>query len=133
MSFSNYLEGHVLAWAFNGTVMPTAPSAWYAIAHDSTPDDDGVGGELVAADAAEWVRKTVTFATQSGGQAISDLGVSWVPTTGGPWTITHISIWDSGTSEAGNCLAIGALQVSKEVSTSVPLAIAIGDIIAALD
>lgn len=130
MSFSNYAENLVLSWLFT-TAVADRPTTWFAAVHTADPGEDGTTGELTASDDTGFVRKSLTYDTPTEGNSLSLSDVTWSPATAGPFVITHVSIWDDLT--AGNCLISGALLVPRSVTSSSPMSILTGDLVAALD
>lgn len=108
MSFSNYAENELLDHLL-GTGAFTMPTATYIKLHTGDPGEDGTANA-----SAETTRNDVNWAAASGGSASLSANSTWSGWTAGTETISHISIWDAST--AGNCLASGALSVSRTVN-----------------
>lgn len=135
MSFTTYGENLLLNWALTAGVA-TRPTAWFAALHTDDPTETGSVNEVLLANDAAYTaiagRKSVTFTTATTGISSNVAGIAHTPdATASAYTVKHISIWDS--QSGGNCLMYGQLQVAKTIDNANPLALNIGDIIAALD
>lgn len=130
-AFTNYAEDLLLDWAFT-TDSVTRPTAWYVALHTADPGETGATAEVVVGTDADYVRKSVTFASAVSGQSLSSGAVSWTANAGAStYVVTHVSIWDAST--AGNCLMKGELLVPVTQNASDTFTIPIGDLVAALD
>jgi hypothetical protein len=134
MSLSNFAENLMLDWAFS-TGTSARPTAWFVALHTADPTDDGTVGEIIVANDADYIRKTLGasgLAAAGGGQSLSQVAVSFTPAAGAAaYTVTHVSIWDAST--VGNCLMVGAVAVPRTIDNANPFVINSGDLIAALD
>lgn len=124
-AFTNNAENLLLNFLFrNVTNSPiSAPTAWYVALHTADPGETGATAEL--ANANGYSRQQVTFAAASNGSCAnagttSANGTALTFTSSGSaWgTITHVSVWDSGTYGAGNCLIKGALSAPVSMSNA---------------
>ena len=130
MSFSSYAEDLVLNWAFTVAAV-TRPAAWYVAIHNGDPGADGSLNEQIVANDAAYVRQAVTMGAAASGQSLNTTAVNYTPdAAAADFTVTYLSIWDAST--VGNCIIIGPMQVSRTINNANPLAITIGDLIAAL-
>lgn len=131
MSLTNYGETAALIWLLTGTAVdrPTGP---FTIAlHTGDPGEDGTANEVVVGEDADYARKTITFADSilGSGQALSSNSPAWTIGAGTGFTLTHISIWESG----GDCICKGSLLVSKPLVAAAVHVFNIGDVVAVLD
>lgn len=130
-ALTNFGEDLLLDWMFT-TDSVTRPTAWYVALHTGDPGEVGTTDELTTGTDADYVRKSVTFASAVSGQALSASAVSWTAAAGATtYVITHVSIRDALTS--GNVLMKGELLVPVTMNASDSFTIAIGDLVAALD
>jgi len=129
---TNYLENaaldHILG---KGLSDMTSPATLALALHSGDPTETGGGNEL--ANSNGYARQAMTFAAASGGtKATSNAQV--FTASGGDWSqATYVSIWDSATYGAGNCLFYGAMSVAKTVQDGDSLTFAIGDITVSMD
>jgi len=101
MSLSNYAEDAAITWLFTGTAV-TRPVGPFTIAlHFGDPGEDGTANEVTATEDTDYVRKTITFAdpVAGTGRSLSSNAPSWTIGAGTGFTLTHISIWEDGTSD----------------------------------
>lgn len=120
--FSDYAEQQILQHAF-GISSWTAQTAWHIKLHTGDPGEAGASNELAGNGYAP-VNNT-SWAWDSGNSRIKNSALvrfDDLPSA----TVTHISIHSAAT--AGNCLAMGALAVSKVVALDSSLEFAIDTI-----
>ena len=130
MSFSSYAEDLILNWVFTADAV-TRFTAWYVALHNGDPGADGSLNEQIVANDAAYIRQAVTMGTAASGQSLNTTAVNYTPdAAAADFTVAYLSIWDAST--AGNCIIIGPMQVSRTINNANPLAITIGDLIAAL-
>lgn len=90
----------------------TAPAATAIRLHTGDPGSAGTSNL-----SAEATRKALTWsAASAGSKAITATLPQWTPWAAGSETITHVAVWDSATTGAGNFLYSGALTASKPVT-----------------
>lgn len=104
MSISNYLENKLLD-ATAGTSYASAGT--YLQLHTGDPGEDGTANV-----ASESTRKSVSFASASGGSMATSGTAEWT-NVAATETYTHWSLWDA--LSAGNALWSGALASSAAV------------------
>jgi hypothetical protein len=104
---SDWLESEWIKWGFTTTAMGTRPTGWYVALHTADPGETGTTGEAAY---SGYARQSATF-TQTNNQVATNNAQTFAAMAGSSSTITHFSIWDAVSS--GNCLAKGALSVSK--------------------
>lgn len=126
-SMSNYLENALLDH-LHGAATYTTPSALYVALFTSATDDTGGGTEVSG---GGYVRQSVTFGPSSGGQASSNVVVSFPKATTNWGVVTHAAIMDASTG--GNMLVHGALNSSREIKANDQLKFESGDITNKLD
>jgi hypothetical protein len=116
-ALTNNSENLLLNFLFrNVTNSPiAAPTAWYVALHSGDPGETGATAEL--ANANGYARQQVTFSVPSSGSCnnagtTSANGAALTFTSSGSaWgTVSHISVWDSGSYGAGNALIKGSLS-----------------------
>lgn len=130
-ALTNHGENLGLNFLFN-TETVTRPTAWYVALHTEDPTEAGNVGEVVTGTDADYVRKSITFGAESGGQVLSTNQVSWtVNSASAGYTVTHISICDA--ASAGNVIAKGALLASRTLAANDVLTFNVGEIVASLD
>jgi len=114
MSIANYAEDKLLDTlrAQSFSVANT-----YVKLHTGDPGEDGTGNA-----AGETTRQAVTWSAASGGTMASSNQPQWTSYPGVE-TVSHISIWDTSATGAGNCLWYGALSASKSMQTGDTLTI----------
>ena len=128
-SATTYSANLLLAWLLT-TGTATRPTAWYFALHTADPTVAGNVAEVTTGTDADYVRKSLTFATPSGMQDLSSSSVSWTAASGATThTVTHGSIWDS--ASGGNCLLRGPLLASRVRTASSVLTFNVGDIVSA--
>jgi hypothetical protein len=103
MTASNYLEGKLYDATLKNTTY-TAGASVYLSLHTADPAETGAN-EVAG---AGYSRQACAFGVHSGGSG-SNSGTVTVPlpSSGGPFAVTHIALWDA--SSGGNCLLEGAL------------------------
>ena len=121
----------VLAWLLT-TGTAVRPTAWYVALHTADPTETGAVAEVTTGIDANYIRKSITFATPASGQDLSNASVSWTVNSGsGGYTVTHVSIWTQAT--AGICLLKGELLAYRALVANGVLTFNSGDIVAAAD
>lgn len=126
---STYMRNLLLAWGFT-TGSATRPTTWYLSLHTADPGLTGTSEVTIGTD-SDYVRKAVTFAAPSGGQAANTGAITWTANAGATtYTVTHIGVWDALTT--GNYLGGGELAVPETVVAGASLPLAIGRAIQAL-
>lgn len=126
-AMSNYLENELLDHLFTniGGGAYTAPAAVYLQLHTGDPGEDGTANV-----ATETTRAAIgNMSAASGGSSDNDAAVtiSAVSTTE---DITHVSLWDAST--AGNCLLVGPLAATVNLTAGDDFQIAASDLVVAL-
>jgi len=125
MSFSNFIENHILDWLLNaGSYTPDPAGLYYLALWIGTPGEDGSLGSEVS-NANGYVREAVTSFTWDaavGGIIVNGVPIAFPEATPSGWgNVTHFALFDSGTWGAGNMLMYGPLQ-------GAPITIASGSI-----
>lgn len=108
MSIANYAEDKLLDTLRNQSF---AVAATYVKLHTGDP-----GEACTSNAAAEVTRQSVTWSAASGGSMASSNTPQWTSYPSAE-TVSHISIWDTSTTNAGNALWYGALSASKSMQT----------------
>lgn len=115
VDFSNYLESKLLGVSILGSSYTAPPTIWVALATSVTSDGDSITEVTTN---TGYVRQLITFDAPSGGTCASS-GVVSFPTATTPWgTVAHVTLMDSSTIGAGNCLYHSALDTSRSVTTN---------------
>jgi hypothetical protein len=140
-AFTNNAENLLLNFLFRNTTNSpiSAPTAWYVALHSADPGETGATAEL--ANANNYSRQQVTFAVPSNGST-SNAGTTSANGTdllftssGSAWgTVSHISVWDSGTYGGGNCLIKGSLSSPVSMTNATDqLKIVVGALVLSVD
>jgi len=117
---SNYLENKVLDHVLTATSY-TAPGTRYLALFTNTSGNAATNLEAgtltdeVSTSGTAYVRKTVSFASASGGTSSSNATVTFDAATASWGTITHIAVMDS--LATGNVLFWGAVTTSKQIDS----------------
>ncbi len=123
---SDYLEQKLLNHTFRNTAYTSPGASVYVALHTADPTDAGTGTE---ASYTNYARVAVTAWDAPGtSRATQNTNAISFATPGSSQTVTHIGIWDNGTTGAGNLLFYGALTTSKTLQNGVPFSIAAGDL-----
>lgn len=110
---SDYLENALIDATLRNTPY-TSPTTVYVALHTADPTDAGTGTEVSG---GSYARTLVTFGAPSGGVSSNSADVTFSPATASWGTVTHIGIWDSGTTGGGNLLYHTPLDSSKTIDT----------------
>jgi hypothetical protein len=145
---SNYLENkildHILKFGNGSVTVGTGagyapPAVLYLALFNNTSTNTAANleagtltDETVTSGGTLYARKSVTFASASGGSSATDATVTF-DTAGADWgTITHIAIMDGGTRGSGNVLFWGAVTTSKTIQTGDTFQVSSGNLTIAL-
>lgn len=133
MSLSNYAELKMLDHLLGkGTRNFTSPPT-LAVAMCSAVSGSEPVTVTEFANANAYVRREVTFAAASSGNAKNSTLVSFPTATGNQGTCTHIAVFDDAGYGAGNLLFYGALTASKTIDTGDTFEIKINNLTVNLD
>jgi hypothetical protein len=123
---SDFLENKVLDHVLRYSAAPyTAPSTLYVgLFTASTGLETNSPSAEVSGNG--YARKTVTFATASGGSSASNATVTFDAATGTWGTISHVAIMDSLTT--GNVLFWGQVTTSKTIESGDTFQISSGNL-----
>jgi len=110
---SNYLENALIDATLRNTSY-TSPTTVYVALHTADPTDAGTGAEVSG---GSYARTLVTFGAPSDGASSNSADVTFTPATASWGTVTHIGIWDDGTTGGGNLLYHTPLDSSKTIDT----------------
>jgi hypothetical protein len=119
---SNYLENKVLDHVLTATSY-TAPSTRYLALFTNTSTNAAANLEAgtltdeVGTSGTAYARKTVSFASASGGASATNATVTFDAATASWGTITHVAVMDGGTAGSGNVLFWGAVTTSKAIDS----------------
>jgi hypothetical protein len=130
VALSDWAEKAALDWLLLGAT-PTRPSAIYLGIHTADPGETGATSEV---NASGWTaRQAITFGATTSGTGIA-LNTSTIDVTasGAIGPVTHISLWDSATIGAGNCIAKGAVTTARTYANTEHITVAASAISVAL-
>ena len=124
MSFSDYLENKILAYAFSGTAFTPAATKYLAL-YTVAPNDDGTGGTEVSTSGTGYARHSVAITTTAS-QSSNTAAVEYSTALSSWGTVVAVGVLDASTS--GNLYAVGTLAVQKPISTGDVFRVPAGDL-----
>lgn len=132
-SFSDYAEDKILDHVFGGGNY-SRPATLYVALSTADPTDDGSG--IAEPAVGSYARVAVTnngtnFPASSSGAKSNGTAISFPEATASWGACTHFAIFDDPT--AGNMIAHGALDVTKNVDEGDTVTFEIGDLDITLD
>jgi hypothetical protein len=132
---SNYLENKVLDHVLTATGY-TAPTTRYLALFTNVSTNAAANLEAgtltdeVSTSGTGYGRKTVTFASASGGSSATNATVTFDAATANWGTITHVAVMDAETS--GNVLFWGAVTTSKTIESGDTFQVSSGNLTVSL-
>lgn len=121
-SKSDYLENKVLDHVLKNTAY-TSPAGVYMGLFTAAPTDAGGGTEVSG---NNYTRKSITFATASGGATSNSADVTFNTPSASWGTVVAFGIYDASTS--GNLLYWGDLTINKTINQGDVVQFPTGDI-----
>jgi hypothetical protein len=117
---SNYLENKVLDHVLRVASYTQPSGLWLALFNNTSGNaaanlEAGTLTDETSTSGTAYVRKTVAFASASGGSSATNATVTFDAATANWGTITHVAVMDASTS--GNVLFWGAVTTSKTIET----------------
>jgi hypothetical protein len=117
---SNYLENKVLDHVLRVASYTQPSGLWLALFNNTSTNtaanlEAGTLTDETSTSGTAYVRKTVAFASASGGSSATNATVTFDAATANWGTITHVAVMDAETS--GNVLFWGAVTTSKTIET----------------
>lgn len=113
---SNYLEGLILNWAYNGQAMPSAPASVYVGLFNGDPGDDGLGGTEVTTTIRAAGRVAASFGSVvsgPGADAVANDALVDFGSAEGAATFSHFGTFDA--ASAGNMLHYGPIADGSDI------------------
>lgn len=126
-SLTDFSELELLDHVFNAAYSP--PTNIYLALATADPTDAATGASMnEVPDSGSYARTEITVGAAASRRVTQDADVDF-PQASGAWgTVTHWAIVDSATHGAGNALAHGALNASKDIVSGNTPSVASGEV-----
>lgn len=122
--FTNTYEDRIVNKVLRNTDYTSDATVYVALFSAFADTENGAGTEITG---TGYSRQTATFAAPSNGATSNSGAITWTNSSGGTWTITHLSLMNhASTNGAANNIMVKAF--SKSVPNGDTLTIAIGDL-----